>query len=376
MALNNELEAIIPRLLTRGLLHLRRYAVMPQLVNRDYMGDATMKGKTIDVDVPGPSQVKQVQPSHNEPEPTGSTWRSIPIALDRWVSADFGMTDKERAMVLADEKFLPKQANSAITALIEDVDTLLLEKYMQAYNYVGTSDKIAFEGSVNNAIDAGAKLKGEKVPQNSDLMMVVNPAAEAEAMKNQSFLNYNMSGTMDAIRDGTLEKRVGFMWHVNQGIIKHETEAVDGAASAVIRKGATTFVAKADMKLKVGDLISFAGEAETKVVKAYDAGAKSVEFFPPIKANRVNANAEVSIVESHFNNLAFHPDAIALATRPLMTDGDGMGSMIQSATDPISGLSLRLEVKRQYKQVHYEYDILYGGEVIRPEFLVRVISSK
>ena len=377
MAFNNELEAIMPRLLARGLLVLRRYAVMPQLVNQDYKGNATEKGKTIDVDIPAISKVKDVVPSHNMPEPTGHAWTTVPIPLDQWKSADFALTDKERGEILADEKFLPKQANSAITALVEDMDTYLLNFYKNAFSFIGDPTKAAFPGSVDNAIDAGAKLKEYKVPQGDPLRMVINPAGEASAMKNNNFHAANVTGTMDAIRDGTLEQRFGFMWHVNQGILKHSTEAIAGETSARINPGAKTFVAKADMKLVKGDIISFAGEMETKVVVSYDAAAKSVEFYPPLKETvRPNTAVKAELTGDYYNNLAFHRDAIAMATRPLMSDGESLGSRIQSVTDPVSGLSLRLEVTRQHKQVHYEYDILYGAAVIRPEFLVRVVANK
>jgi hypothetical protein len=65
--------------------------------------------------------------------------------------------------------------------------------------------------------------------------------------------------------------------------------------------------------------------------------------------------------------------AFAFATRPLSSAAGGLGgAQFMSATDPITGLSLRLEVLRQYKQVAFDFDVLYGGKCIRPEYAVRI----
>ena len=67
-------------------------------------------------------------------------------------------------------------------------------------------------------------------------------------------------------------------------------------------------------------------------------------------------------------NALLHRDVIGFAMAPLLEtqqfDGGGMQAV---AVDEDSGLSLRLEVTRQYKQYQWSFDALYGGSVIRPE---------
>ena len=101
--------------------------------------------------------------------------------------------------------------------------------------------------------------------------------------------------------------------------------------------------------LKEGDILTIAGDAQTYVVME-----------------------AVTVSGSHVMNLAFHRDAIAFATRPLMDSANGLGNLIQSAVDPVSGLSLRLEVSREHKRTRFSYDILYGADVVRRELGCRI----
>ena len=72
-------------------------------------------------------------------------------------------------------------------------------------------------------------------------------------------------------------------------------------------------------------------------------------------------------------NLTFQRGAIAWASRPLQ-DVDGHGNQMLTAVDSVSGIALRLEISRQYKQTTFSYDILGGAAVIRPEFGAKIFG--
>ena len=82
-------------------------------------------------------------------------------------------------------------------------------------------------------------------------------------------------------------------------------------------------------------------------------------------------DAAVTFIASHTANMAFHRDAFALVTAPL--DDGGLGN-VMSIQDPVTGLVLRLEQRRDYKQTTWEFDILYGVKTVRPELAARILG--
>ena len=73
--------------------------------------------------------------------------------------------------------------------------------------------------------------------------------------------------------------------------------------------------------------------------------------------------------------------AFALASRPVSGVGTGGqytgfsgGNEMRSITDPVSGLSLNLEIERQNKQTRLSLSILFGVGVLRPDCAVRILG--
>ena len=123
-------------------------------------------------------------------------------------------------------------------------------------------------------------------------------------------------------------------------------------------------------------MLSLAGHTQTYVVTvgvSLDATGVAVSVSPSLQAGVADA-AAVDVRASHIVNLAFHRDAFALAMRPLTagTADLSLGNQILSMTDAQTGLSLRLEVSRQYKQTVWEFDVLWGVKLVRPELAVRI----
>jgi hypothetical protein len=119
-----------------------------------------------------------------------------------------------------------------------------------------------------------------------------------------------------------------------------------------------------------GDVFVVAGDTQTYTVKSATATVITME---PTAQVAWADNAAVTFKGTGPQNLLIHRDCIAFAMAPLASQGlADSGANVAVAIDEASGLSLRLEVARQYKQTIFSFDALYGASVIRPELGVRI----
>ena len=307
----NDLSKVVDKLLAQGLLALRGTCVMPRLVNSDYSNLAAQQGASIDVPIPSAIKAQAVTPGATSQDTGDISPVSATIKLDRWMEAPFYLTDKD--LMEANRGVIPMQASEAVKAIANDVNATLLGLGRKFYGMVGTPGTTPFS-TVVDATNARKVLNRQLAPVN-DRRIVLDPDAEAAALGLSGFADVSKSGAARPIIDGTIGRKYGFDWAMDQQVPSFE--------ASVMTEGALT------------------------VNGANEAGAQVV-------------------------SLAFHRDAIAFATRPLMDSANGLGNLIQSAVDPVSGLSLRLEVSREHKRTRFSYDILYGADVVRRELGCRI----
>ena len=307
----NDLSKVVDKLLAQGLLALRGTCVMPRLVNSDYSNLAAQQGASIDVPIPSAIKAQAVTPGATSQDTGDISPVSATIKLDRWMEAPFYLTDKD--LMEANRGVIPMQASEAVKAIANDVNATLLGLGRKFYGMVGTPGTTPFS-TVVDATNARKVLNRQLAPVN-DRRIVLDPDAEAAALGLSGFADVSKSGDARPIIDGTIGRKYGFDWAMDQQVPSFE--------ASVMTEGALT------------------------VNGANEAGAQVV-------------------------SLAFHRDAIAFATRPLMDSANGLGNLTQYAVDPVSGLSLRLEVSREHKRTRFSYDILYGADVVRRELGCRI----
>lgn len=385
----NVLTAVVPKLLAQGLLALREMAVMPLLVNRNYEALAGERGSTIDVPIPSAIAAVEVAPANVPPTTADIAPTSVPVALDQWWEAPFYLTDKEQLEVM--NGLLPMQASEAIKVLANKIDKSILGLYTKFHGFQGTENAGAFitpftdtSGNPTDARDATAlrKILNKQLAPVDDRHVVMNPDVEAAALNIRAFQDASWTGSPMAIIEGQLNRKLGFNWWMDQNILTHVAGTAAGEADVTVNgahaagvKVVSMTEAAGNHTLVVGDILTIAGHSQTYVVTAaatLDA-AENVSIEPGLQV-ALSGGEAVDVKPSHAVNLAFHRDAIAFATRPLVAHGAALGVINQNIVDPISGLTLRLEVTHEHKRLRFSYDVLWGAAVVRREFGARLAS--
>jgi hypothetical protein len=384
----NDLSAIMPKILARGLMTLRQRCIMPRLVNSDYSTDAAEKGDTIDVPIPSAIAAINVVPSYIPIAGQDTTLSKVQVSLNNWMqNQPFYLTDKDVLQIDRDKFYVPMQVQEAIKGLANAVNDSIFAEYKGVFGYTGTAGTTPFGTTgVTDATNARMILNQQLCPRD-DRRGVLDFVAEANALALASFSEAQKIGSPDVVIQGEIGRKFGVDWYADDAVPKHTagtiTTSLISKASTPVAVGALTLAAHTAVSsgacaLLKGDIILFAGDTQTYVLTA-DATQASADtdvtltFYPGLKVAHTGSEA-ITVKAAHRVNLVFHRDAFAFATRPLIDSASGyeLGHKILSMQDPVSGLVMRLEVSRQYKRVAWEFDILWGVKLVRPELAMRI----
>lgn len=373
MVNTNTLDNVVPQLLAQGLLALREMAVMARYVNRAYESMAGEKGSTIDVPIPSAITAATVTAANTPPDDAGTQPTKVSIALSNWYEAPFFLTDKEMLEVMSGT--IPMQASEAVKALANQVDGDILALYADIYGYAGVAGSTPFASDASEFLAARKTLNEQLAPM-SPRFVALDPDAEANALNLRAFQDVSYRGENAGIIEGQIGRKFGSTWFMDQLVPTHTAgTGASGTASGTAGNTTLTFDSAGTGTVLDGDVITIGTDTQTYVVSnavglddISDGGTCTVA--PALKTSP--SSAAVTLKQSHVANLAFHRDAFALATRPFAgADPLGLGTF-QSAVDPVSGLTLRLEVSRQYKRTRFAYDILYGVQTVRAALACRI----
>lgn len=382
----NDLTNYEQKLVSRGLLVLRKKLILPRLVNLDYSSEAAKKSDTINVPKATRKTATDVTAAVTAPTPSETTPDNVAVTLENHKHSDAKITDKEMMEVDVNAAFVPLELDSAMNALAEAINTQLWTNVKDFYSYVGTAGTTPFASNTDVIPDLRGQLAAEKCPKGQQ-RGVLNFAAEAAAQKRSEFRDASQAGKDSVVIEGELGKFFGVDWYSDDDVPTHTagtiTTGLIAKASTAQVVGdktivCTTAASTGACALVAGDIIVFAGHTQTYVVTAAATQASAstdvtVNIEPGLKVALAGSEA-VSVKASHVLNTIFDRQAIVFVTRPLMSsmlDKRG-GVVMETMTDPVTGIALRVELLRQYKQWVWDFDVLWGSKTLWREYGGRI----
>lgn len=370
----NVLTEVFPKILAMALPVLRENAIMARVVAREpYQAESANRGDSIVVPITAPLAAVEVAPANYAPNPADIAPTSVTVPLDQWYEVPFQLSDKD--MNAIDNGFLPVQAQEAVKALVTKIDQYLITQFLAGVPYsVGTVDTTPFGTDLSEFLDARAQLNKKLAPL-SPRFAVLDPVAEANALNLRAFQDASFRGDAQGITEGVIGRKLGADWLMDQNIADRTSGTANGAWQFVGAQVAGARQIPIDTGTGTwlpGDVFTVAGDAEPYAVTAYSGGILTIS--PGLRVGIADNAVLTPVSSSGTANLYFHRDCLAFANRGFI--GDAMaraaGAIFDSITDPVSGLTIRLEMVREHKRVRWSFDALWGGKVVRPELGVRI----
>lgn len=375
----NTLTNVLPTLLARGVLAARQNAITTRLVNRDLESFAAQKGNVINVPISSAIAARAVTPSVTMNSNVDTAPTSVAVTLDEWYESPFQLSDSDDLSAI--ESYADMNASEAMKSLINTIDQSIHAEHVGIYGMAGTPGTTPFNASLNMAARADRILNSQLCPIGPRWAMI-DPFARENLILNTQVLQADQRGDTGGIINGTIGTKLGFDWYMNQNLTTYTpgTGWVTGWALSTVSgtAGDTTLNilnATATGTIKQGDIFTVSGSTQQYVVTALNSAAATTAViitFKPALATTVATGAALTVVSTAYTvNLAAHREAFAFASRPLGRIGQ-ISNIFQAPTDPISGLAVRLELSRQYKQNTYSFDCLWGTRLVRDIYACKI----
>ncbi len=363
---------ILQTVVAMGMQALRENLVLAQTANRRYEQEirGLKKGQVVNISVPAAIATRSVTSNVVPPAVTAVTPTSVSITVDQWQEAAFAMEDKALAQV--SEEIVPDEITEAIKALSNTIDNHLWSKINAAagiYGLAGVAGTTPFGTDLSEFLDAQKIYYDQLAPADPDNVFVaVSTAANANLLGlTQVTSNSFRNDGGRALLRGELGELLGARFLMTQNIPTHSQTA---AGTINVNDGGTEV---GDPTLTwngggttpaVGDIFTVAGDTQTYQVQS--STSTIITMLPTAQVAWDNA-ASVTFKGDYAMNLLYHRDLIGFAMAPLQETQMLQSDNVAVAIDEQSGLALRLEVTRQYKQYQWAFDALYGAAIIRPQ---------
>lgn len=346
-------------------------------VAKDVSAESVGKDQTVRVPIAPASTASDITPAATAPVTGSQTigYADISISKSRYVPLLWNGEEQKSVSGIVGN-VLEDQIAQAIRTLNNEVEADIAALYAKSSRAYGTAGTSPFTSSLEDAAQVRKILDDNGAPDDGARAIVVNTTAGAK-LRSLAGVNTNYAaGTTQVLQQGQFFPLFGFNMAESAQVKAHTKGAGTGydfvtAGEAV---GQTTLSLEGGTVnttgIKAGDVVTF-GTDTNKYIVTTGLTATSGDIVigaPGLLVAGLDAT-EMTIGDSYTANMAFHKNAIQLVTRapamPLV--GDSADDMM-IITDPVTGISYRVCVYKQFKQVAYTIELAWGCSMVKPEW--------
>ena len=279
-----------------------------------------------------------------------------------------------------------QQFAQAFRALTNEIEADIAALYYRASRAYGTAGTTPFASSLADLSEIRKILQDNGAPL-SDLQLVIDTAAGVKMRNLTNLTQVNTSGSDATLRMGALLPLFGFQVRESGQVTAHTKGTATGMdCTAIEPVGEVTIAVDGSDSgtILAGDVITRGNEGGSAedtnkyvVASATASGAASgnIVINQPGLLLATAVTDEWTIGGSYTANLAFHRNAIQLATRmPALPDGGDAATDVVQITDPVSGITFEVAEYKQFMQTSYHVRLAWGVAAIKPEHMAILLG--
>jgi hypothetical protein len=381
----NDLTRIYDKILARVNLSLRKKLTYIMHANRDYKDEVVAKGQVINITLDLPSTMNDVTPSGNRPDALpDSTTANSEMRINEWKDTTFHLTDKDYAEIDAKAHFLPAVMHSKIRAVAETVEAHVAGRTVELYNFVGAAGATPFATDQQAIVDA-YKVLSDNHNEHFGRTFIMDTASQAAGAMLNVFSDASQTGDNEVKVEGQLGRKYGFNNLASTFVPSHTL----GATGTVLTVGTNAINTTGDDSVQTlaldgltaspveGDLFTIAGDTTQYVIVSSGAYVDAVTtvnvVINPALSVAATDGLAVTFIGDHVKNVAFTERGLTFAQRKLSSD-TATNAVIRELTDPVSKLSVRMELDRGHYADITKMDIMYDAKWVNKESGVVVLG--
>lgn len=387
-AYENNISGLVPDIYDAMDVVSRELVGFIPSVNRDASVERAAVGQTVTYQIAPEMGLVDIVPSMQKPTPPDHTIGKGTMTITNSKASRFGFAGEQQRALNSGPGYLSVQAGliaQSLRTLTNAIETdLSKEAVAKASRAYGTAGTAPFETDLKASAQVKKILDDNGAPQGGR-SLILNTSAGANMRSLRDLTRVNEAGTQMTLRDGVLLDINGFAIKESAQSVSHTGGNAAGAQTdgTAYAAGATTINlgavgAGATGDIKVGDVISFAGDSEKYVVTSGDIGAGNggpITISAPGLRRPITGAVAVTVAGSYDANVAFSADAMHLAARAPLRPEEGDEALdVMMITDPRSGLVFEFSIYAGYRMIMGEIAMAWGVHGSKREHIALLLG--